>query len=98
MDKLGAWEVKRLRDYKKIESLYRPELSDAENAKIIGLKTNRIRQWKKDNSDVCQPQDIIVINDVELVTIERFPDYMVNKKGQVFSKRTKKNVKPSQFN
>jgi hypothetical protein len=96
MDKLelGAWASKKLRDYKKIESLYRPELSDAENAKIIGLKTNRIKQWKKENSDMCQPQDIMVINDVELVTISRFPDYMVTKKGQVFSKRTKKMLNP----
>lgn len=84
----------RINDYKIIESLYKPELSDAENAEIIGVKVSRIKEWKKDNPNVSQPQDTIVINDVELVTIERFPDYMVNKFGQVFSRRTWKMLKP----
>lgn len=79
-------QQKRLNIFEKIGSLYNAELSVIENAKNIGVKPNRIYMWKKENQDLIESQ--LNINDEDWKAIEEFPDYMVSRFGQIYSKRT----------
>jgi DNA-binding transcriptional regulator YiaG len=83
---------KRLDIFEKIGSLYNVELSDRENAKIIGVKPHMIHEWRKENQDVIEI--LLNINDEDWKAIEEFPDYMVSRFGQVYSKRANRILQP----
>ena len=83
---------KKLDIFEKIGSLYNVELSDRENAKIIGVKPHRIHEWRKENQDVIEI--LLNINDEDWKAIEEFPDYMVSRFGQVYSKRVNRILQP----
>ena len=76
----------------KISEMYNPKLSDGDNAKIIGVKQNRIREWKKENQDVIEIQ--LNINDEDWKEIEEFPNYMISRFGQIYSKRVNHILQP----
>ena len=90
---MKAFEYKKRIDYKKIESLYNPDMNDAENAEIIGLKPSRIHMWRKENQELVKEMHIGANND-DWAVIKDFPNYMVNKFGQVYTMRSDKILQP----